>query len=128
MFRIGRVGWTAVLCVFLQAVVPGCARQDEHASAELRRAAKAGDIGLVMALLDGGADPDARDWQGLTPLLLAAQNGHRAVAELLIEKGAALELFAASGLGMTDAVKGLIEDNPRMINEWDAAGRTPLHR
>jgi ankyrin repeat protein len=36
-------------------------------------------------------DPDSKDSYGRTPLSRAAENGHEAVAKLLLEKGAELE-------------------------------------
>jgi ankyrin repeat protein len=57
----------------------------------LHDAAKAGELEQVKALLDKGADPEARDNNGESPLNWAALAGHRKVAELLIERGAAVD-------------------------------------
>jgi len=43
---------------------------------------------MVELLIDKGADVNARDEAGWTPLHYAAFNGHKDVAELLIAKGA----------------------------------------
>ena len=48
-------------------------------------------LGKVGALLDQGADIDARNDNGETPLTLAILAGHPAVVELLIEQGAAID-------------------------------------
>lgn len=53
-------------------------------------AAAFGDVGRLRELLDGGADPSAFAPDGYTPLQLAAFFGHRAAAELLVERGADL--------------------------------------
>lgn len=55
-----------------------------------RLAAAAGDghVGLLRRLLAQGADPDARDPGGATPLYLAAVQGEYRCAELLLAAGA----------------------------------------
>jgi len=49
----------------------------------LHEAARAGNAGIIRALLKAGADPTLKDHDGLTPLELAAQQGHVAVVPLL---------------------------------------------
>ena len=51
-------------------------------------AAKTGDLAGVQAELDKGADVNAKNESGVTPLLWAAWKGHKEVAELLIANGA----------------------------------------
>jgi ankyrin repeat protein len=43
---------------------------------------------VVASLLDQGANPDARDPEGRTPLIVAAAFGSHAAAEVLLERGA----------------------------------------
>ena len=69
---------------------------------DLHSAASAGDVKRVKELLEKGADPNARDEDGRTPLYWAAFRGHVEVVKLLLEHGA----------------------DP---NAEDEAGRTPLH-
>jgi uncharacterized protein len=45
----------------------------------------------VRALIDAGADVDARDQAGNTPLHFAAQEGSLAVGRILLEAGAAVD-------------------------------------
>ena len=42
-------------------------------------------------LITKGAKVDQTDKEGMTPLLYAAENGHKEVAELLISKGAKVD-------------------------------------
>ena len=55
---------------------------------ELIEAIEKGDIEAVKQHLAAGADVNAKDEEGLTPLHLAASWGHKEVAELLIGNGA----------------------------------------
>ena len=54
----------------------------------LRKACKKGDIEAVKQHLAAGADANAKDGGGWTPLLYAAVSGRKEVAELLIANGA----------------------------------------
>jgi uncharacterized protein len=89
---------------------------------------KAGDLPGVSQLLD--ADPalvNARDEQGNSALLLALYYGHKEIADLLLAKGADLNLFEASAGGQTERVKALLAANPRLINAYSHDGFTALH-
>ena len=55
---------------------------------KLREAIREGDIEAVKRHLAAGMDVNARDDNGWNPLHLAAENGHKGIAELLIDKGA----------------------------------------
>jgi ankyrin repeat protein len=54
----------------------------------LGRAAGAGDVAALTALLDHGADPNARGAHGLTPLATAARNGRVEAIDVLLARGA----------------------------------------
>jgi hypothetical protein len=54
----------------------------------LHGAAGFGHLDLVGLLLDHGADPAAKDFEGKTPLTAALKNGHEDIAELLRQRGA----------------------------------------
>jgi ankyrin repeat protein len=74
---------------------------DEVPTRTIHDATGDGDLAGVQALLDAGAKVDAVD-EGWTPLMVAASNGHKEIANLLIANGA-------------------------NVNAKDAAGRTPLY-
>jgi hypothetical protein len=61
---------------------------------------------LVNATWDWGFG----DWE--TALGAAAHTGRRNIAELLLERGARLDIFAAAMLGQTETVKGMIAASP----------------
>jgi uncharacterized protein len=54
----------------------------------LHSAVAAGRMDNAEALLEGGADPNARQHGGFTPLMEAEQRGDLDLAELLIQHGA----------------------------------------
>lgn len=49
-----------------------------------------GMLRIAKILIDHGADVNARRKRGQTPLMMAAQNGHLEVVQLLVESGASL--------------------------------------
>ena len=65
--------------------------------ADLPAAATAGDADAVRRLLDLGFAVDAVDAQGCSALLRACGGGHRAVVDLLLERGADPQLAARTG-------------------------------
>ena len=76
------------------------------------------------------------DVEGKTPLGRAFDSGHRAIAEMLIRQEEAEKtggddgpdaLHRAAGLGLTDAVKSLIEFGFK-ITEDEIHRETPLHK
>jgi ankyrin repeat protein len=84
---------------------------------DLFNAAKNGDAAAVQALLDKGADVNAKKTNGATALMAASQLGHTEVLELLLAKGADINAKAQSGAtalliacqnGRTEVVKALV--------------------
>ncbi len=55
---------------------------------QLIEAAKKGDTVSIKALLEAGADVNAKDNDGLTALMWAAVRGHTETAQALLEAGA----------------------------------------
>jgi ankyrin repeat protein len=84
----------------------------------------------VRLLVDAGADVNARSKQGMTPLLIAANNaGSAEIVRFLLSKGAKVDstaLIAAAGAGDLDMVRLLAEQGAD-INAATPSGDTPLH-
>jgi ankyrin repeat protein len=102
----------------LKALIDGGADANEAlplGRRPLMLAARAGVVAAVQVLLDAGADPNAKeDYRGTTALMQAADQGHAAVASLLIKHGA--DVAAVSAPVMRDgrtAALGQSED-PRI--------------
>jgi hypothetical protein len=72
----------------------------------LVKAARGGDVVAVERLLAEGADPNRKDANGVTPLLIAAERGDAASVAALIKRGAAVN--AADIHGQT----------PLMLSAW----------
>ena len=81
------VGRLLLLCL-LAMVIPACSAAVGSADARLRDAAARGDAEAVRGALEDGADLEARDDQGRTPLLIATHGNNVDAARELIEAGA----------------------------------------
>jgi ankyrin repeat protein len=87
-------------------------------TAEMKSAVKAGDRRALEALLDGGADVNARDDHGQTALMNAARDGHTEMVRLLVSRGADLNHTAKYNLSAVmlavingrDAIVGILTD------------------
>ena len=90
-----------------------------HASdgEDLLKAAYAGDLAQVRALLEKGADIDHQAQTGATALIIASQNGHEGIVQALLARGAeinhqtndgATALYIASQNGHEGIVQALL--------------------
>ncbi|HZW05546.1 MAG TPA: hypothetical protein VFF65_00365 [Phycisphaerales bacterium] len=77
------------------------------------------------ALVNAAWDWGFGDWE--TPLGAAAHTGRRNIAELLISRGARVDLFAAAMLGWTDTVKAATAASPGVQRALGPHGLTLLH-
>lgn len=95
---------------------------------DLIAAAKAGDLDGVRALLDD--DPslaNVADERGDTPLLVAIYSGANAIVTLLLERGAAQNLFESAALGDTPYILRMLKANPSLASAYSHDGWTALH-
>ena len=100
----------------------------------LHRAIRKYDVKMVKLLIGHGADIDAKDGQGNTPLDIAINYIHnKEIIDLLIAKGAhkteGKELENIPIISQDEFLQNLKKDvaEGQDINQGDAAGRTPLH-
>jgi ankyrin repeat protein len=90
-------------------------------------AVKSGDPRVVAELLD--QDPglvNARDQDGASPVLMAVYYNQPKVAELLVARGAPLDLFEAAATGQLERVRALVEAHPSTVNAYAPDGFQPL--
>jgi ankyrin repeat protein len=57
----------------------------------------------------------------------ASHMGRKDIADLLVSKGARMDIFNFTFLGYTDFVKKLLNDQPQLLNSYGPHGYTLLH-
>jgi ankyrin repeat protein len=104
----------------------------QEKAAPLHIAALAGDLAKVKALIEEGANVNAKNMWGETALHYAAEKGHKEVVELLIAKGADINAGRIEALqyamdnGHTEVAIILINKGAS-VNPKTKSGWTPLH-
>jgi ankyrin repeat protein len=85
-----------------------------------------GNVALVDALLEFGADPNRRSawWAGGFHPLYGARGR---VAERLLAAGAVPDACAAASLDQPDLLAGILRADPSRVHERGGDGQTPLH-
>jgi cytohesin len=99
-------------------------------------AARAGDYEVAKEFFAAGADVNAKDGEGRTPLNQAAFGGHKEIVELFIAKGA--DVNARDGGGGTPLGNATLFDHKKIVEllianganvnaKYNKHGWTPLH-
>ncbi len=114
---------------FRSPAAPGVRSGDERAAGsmavELATAIRGGDVRTVRRLLDDGADVNARDAAGNTPLILAAFYAGPECVELLLERGA--DVNAANKAGVTPLIRAATDpEKTRLLVDAGANVRVRL--
>jgi len=94
---------------------------------EFFAAIKKGDVAAVTAMLD--ANPSlaaARDTQGNSAVLTCAYYQQPALATLLVDYGAPLDLFEACAAGSLEKVAAILKFNPDLLNDFATDGFLPI--
>jgi ankyrin repeat protein len=101
--------------------------RSEHRRTALHHAAAKNQPEVVALLLELGADANASDLTGATPLVTAAQEGaDQGVVAALIEAGARIDFVAAIGLKRYDLAEAMLREDPSRIGP-DGADTIALH-
>lgn len=112
---------------------PGVLRElDAYGGSVLHWAVESVQAEIVSLLLDCGADIDAQNALGETPLLLASTHDahgtdRRSLVSLLIARGARIDAHAAAATGDLDQLKEIHARNPLSIQRKSSHGWTALH-
>ena len=102
----------------------------------LYRALMKGDSRMIDALIDAGADVEAKPIWGLPPLLDASSDGNLSIVETLVEAGASVRardnekhtpLTIAAQYGHTDTVRYLVGLKDVDVNHTAHENETALH-
>jgi ankyrin repeat protein len=83
-------------------------------------AAKANDVAELERLLAAGADIDARDHRGYSPLMLAAYAGHAEAFDLLLDRGA--DPCSADAAGNSVLMGAVFKGHRAMVERLLSAG------
>lgn len=115
------------LCLLLAScgLFASCARQraDNTQTVALFRATREGNTDMVRSLVSSpGADVNAIDERGSTPLLEAARYGHEDITRVLIAAGA--DLKAKDKDGKTALVLAVQGDHDEVVRVLKQAGET----
>jgi ankyrin repeat protein len=78
-------------------------------------------------LMAKGADVNAKNNEGQTPIDIAMNQNHKDIVELLLEKGAKFSIHVAAYLGDIDKVNSFIETGISVNVESGPRRRTPLY-
>lgn len=124
--------------IFLAAIVAGVGGCDSlfYEKYPLHAAVRSGDVDAVKELIEESPSMiSARAGLGVTPLHLAAINGHSVIVKLLIHAGAALEAEESTGLRpLHQAVRHRRQDVAELLLRFgaqvdpiDQIGSTPLN-
>lgn len=98
----------------------------------LHYAARAGHSDVVKVLLKHGADTNATDHDGGTPILEACHSGpwkRQPATEIinqLLAGGAQVDLHTAAAMGRMDLVAELLDEAPSAIDDFNNLGQTAL--
>lgn len=129
-----RITAKAFCSIIFLAIVSLLAACKTSLNFELFRAASNGDAVRVGMLLDKGANVNAREEEGETPLMYAAVEGHSNVVTLLLQRGAEINavsqnnetaLARAAFSGKIAAVTALL-DGGASVDKTTSNGTTPL--
>jgi|GEM_PF-1924796 len=132
LHRAAERGLSEIVLALIRRGANVDARRPERQDSPLHFAANAG---VARALIDHGADIEARDWSDRTPLHWAAQFGRADVVGLLIESGARVDSLSSDGAtplhwaarqGHIEAARLLLQAGAG-ANRKDDHGRAPLH-
>ena len=96
-------------------------------SEDFFQAVKEGEQEAVGRFVAG--DPalvNARDANGVSAVLWSLYRGHPEVADLLIDKGADLNIFEAAAVGKRNILAEMLEKEPNLVGEYSPDGFTAL--
>jgi ankyrin repeat protein len=112
-YRIAKTEWTALEARHLARSALLEKGFSLHSDA-LAGAVAEGEANIVDLFLKAGFIPDSRDKHGVPLLCLAARNKHKAVAELLLERGASIDL-QSEDRGYSALMDASLSGSPELV-------------
>lgn len=102
--------------------------RDTETTNRFFQAIQGGEVAAVDSLLVSWPDLiEVRSSGGLRPLTAAVYSGATMVAQLLVERGVAVDIFDATALGDADRVRDLLDRQPALAHAYSDDGWTALH-
>ncbi|MCA1618789.1 MAG: ankyrin repeat domain-containing protein [Acidobacteria bacterium] len=130
--RLTRITLAALFALALAAPAAAQADPKQALDEQLYEAVRKGDAAEVRAVLDRGADVNAKFRYGATALFKAAERGHTEVVKLLIERGADVNVkdtfYGATAIswalqkGHTGAVRAILAKSAEGADDVLLAG------
>jgi ankyrin repeat protein len=121
-----------ILLSFLLTTAAFAQNSKQELNDQFYEAVRKGDTATVTALLDKGADVNAKFRYGATALFKAAERGHTEIVKLLLARGADVTVkdtfYGATAMtwalsnGHTEAVKALVEKDSASVGDVLMAG------
>jgi ankyrin repeat protein len=111
----------------MKATIMPNGKPSSEMSAEFFAAIRQGNLEEIQRLLR--LDPKlvhARDENGLSPILVAAYHQQPEIADLLVEKTVAINIFEAAATGKTNAIIRHLARDPELVNAYSEDGFQPL--
>jgi uncharacterized protein len=100
----------------------------EPMSEEFFKAIKQGQVAKAEQMIDRNLSlVDMKDSQGLSGVAIATYHRQTEIANILISKGARLDIFEASMTGRLQNVKEAVTKEPSIVNSFSIDGFTALH-
>jgi ankyrin repeat protein len=112
--------YLAVLVLIPVLLLVGCGNSAPTNNEQFIGAAAEGKIELVKTFLGRGADVNARDTNGVTALMMAANYGHIDVVRLLLDKGA--DIGAKDHSGSTALMAAAVDGRAEVVKLLKARG------
>jgi ankyrin repeat protein len=92
-------------------------------AAELFEAIRSGILSTVKSLLDADSSlASAKNDSGVSAVLMCTYTGRREIRDLLLSRGAALELHDAAAIGDLDRVKQFVDNDPSLAKSFSPDG------
>ncbi|KAG8161995.1 hypothetical protein KVR01_007760 [Diaporthe batatas] len=130
--------WTDLMIILLELGHSTSQHGASHAPTALHLASNYGYTDMMERLLLSGADSDARDHNGKTPLMIAARANHLGATQMLLDHGADVRYCDYEGFTPLHLVAGVLNgkkelaavllDRGARIEAKTQEGATPLHR
>jgi uncharacterized protein len=91
-------------------------------------AIRAGDAAKVAQMIEADAGLlNAPDESGLRPFTVARYSRRDSIAQLLVDKGAQLDIHAAAMAGVGERIVNLLASDRSLVGSYSHDGWTPLH-